>query len=852
MGSKRYVFIAFLSFLLAWGVFTGRAMATEQLDDSVKTEVENELKKAGILGCTVDINVRIDVPESENPYLAESKYAEDEKEASLWALVIKPKRVLTQGPQPTIFMATAYRREIMGMLVIPMISYGYNVVVCDMRGTGSSEGHWNTMGFIESYDVKYIIDDWIPAQSWSDGSIGMVGPSYMGILQMLVAGLVDCDAQGNPIHFKASIAQVPYSDVYADIALHGGNFDLEFITFWILLTEGMSSMPGLIFLGEDAQLPYPFIAKDLADIQEGVDELLASINQFPEPLVDLILESNNDMRSEEFLQKSPFIFWPDKPAGGWDVGIRDEGKRVYPKNLPTVITGGWYDIFTRGCLNQYTYGLKNHSAADKALIVGEWYHIDGSMGLGVNSFMTGQFYARWFNWKIRGKQDPFMAEYPVMLRVMGAERWRAEKEWPLPESRVEHKSLFFSKKKAEPIAGDEFTENKDFFGIIGKGENQIYSLEWDRAKCDLASANPVMEHTAKAGDFHGESSRSAARWLMGIPALVTQVSKNLMGVNIGNGKYFEDERSDDWKIPTFTSEPLEEDVEIVGPVAVRFWARTTFKDRSDALIATQDAMIDLLGNLLGIDTSTEILNRTLFDDDVQFVGELCDVFPDGRARGINSGWLRASHRQRDRDESMFATEHAVDPDYKPFDPLYIEQDFDPELIDEGELYEYVIELWPSCNVFKKGHRIRVTLTGSDWPHLLPILVPSSNEIVIDETHVARVDFTTTNTKDEGKTWKWLTETGYNYASFNEYLVNHKETVSSAGTEDSETDAAYVGVDTESSIANDSSGGCGSSAGASVYAGGTSSILPGMMNLLVTMLIPLAFIAVHRRRRRRRV
>jgi hypothetical protein len=320
----------------------------------------------------------------------------------------------------------------------------------------------------------------------------------------------------------------------------------------------------------------------------------------------------------------------------------------------------------------------------------------------------------------------------------------------------------------------------------------------------------------------------------------------MLGANIDKVKYYEDERSDDWKIPTFTSEPLEEDLEIVGPVALRFWARTTFKDRSDAIIAGQNTMIDLLGKMLGIDTSSGILNRTLFDEDVQFVAELCDVFPDGRARGINSGWLRASHRQRDRDESMFTAEHAVDPDYTPFDPLYIQQDFDPELIEEGELYEYVIELWPSCNVFKKGHRIRVTLTGSDWPHLLPVLVPSSNEIVIDENHAA-------NTADEGKTWKWITDEGYNYASFDRYLTSHKDSISSPGTEDPEDDADDVEENATDSGSNGSSdGGCGSSAEASVYAGGTRPILPGMMNLLVTMLFPLGLGMLHRRRRRSRL
>ncbi len=810
-------------------IFTSEARAGAKLDPSVKIEVENDLKKAGILGCVVDINARINVPVSEHPYLEESPYAADEVDASLWGLVIKTKRALTQ-PQPTILLVTAYKREIMGALVIPMVSYGYNVVVVDMRGSGSSQGHWNTMGFIESYDVKYIIDRWIPSHSWSDGTIGMVGPSYMGILQMLVAGLVDCDKNGEPLHLKACVAQVPYSDVYADIAIHGGNFDREFITFWIVLTEVLGVMPGVTFFGEDAQLPYYAINTNAANLKEATDELKASMRQFTEPFYDLIFNADNDMRSEDFLQKSPFIFWPDKPAGGWDVGIRNEGKRVYPSKLPTVITGGWFDIFTRGTLNQYTYGLKNHSDSDKALIVGDWYHIDGSMSLGLESFITGAFYARWFNWKIRGEEDCFMKEYPVMLRVMGADRWRAEKSWPLPASRTVKKTLFLSKKQATPIPGDFFTNNSD---------NQIYSMEWSKAACDFVSTNPVMKHTAVMGALHGENSRSSTRWLMGIPALISQVSRALLGYDINAAQWFEDERQDDWKIPTFTTEPLEEDIEIIGPVSLRFWARTDFKDRSFIEAAFQDSLLGMLGTMFGIDVSDGIIQRAMYNNDVQFVAELNDVFPNGRARNITSGWLRASHRQRNDNESYFATEHALDPNYTPFDPFYMEPDYNPKLINEGELYEYAIELWPTCNVFKKGNRIRVTLTGSDWPHLLPILIPSWNELVIDSKYEARVDFTTTNTKDEGKTWKWLTNTSYGHFAFDRYLMNHQDTPDPVrgGTTGGGTTGGSIGSTTPdgnvSGDASDSSyhdkktsvSGCGSDLEASVMAGGSRPRFP---------------------------
>lgn len=58
------------------------------------------------------------------------------------------------------------------------------------------------------------------------------------------------------------------------------------------------------------------------------------------------------------------------------------------------------------------------------------------------------------------------------------------------------------------------------------------------------------------------------------------------------------------------------------------------------------------------------------------------------------------------------------------------------------------------------------MLASDFPHLLPVLYPSNNTVVIDELREARPDFTVTNGADEGTTWKWI---GGN-ADANKYLL----------------------------------------------------------------------------------
>lgn len=102
----------------------------------------------------------------------------------------------------------------------------------------------------------------------------------------------------------------------------------------------------------------------------------------------------------------------------------------------------------------------------------------------------------------------------------------------------------------------------------------------------------------------------------------------------------------------FTTSPLAEDTEVTGPVAVTLWAATSGKD-------------------------------------TDFIARLIDLYPDGTAFNLTEGIIRARFR-----ESIWE---------------------EPKLLTPGEIYEYSLELLPTSNVFRKGHRISVHLTSSSFP-----------------------------------------------------------------------------------------------------------------------------------------
>ena len=121
------------------------------------------------------------------------------------------------------------------------------------------------------------------------------------------------------------------------------------------------------------------------------------------------------------------------------------------------------------------------------------------------------------------------------------------------------------------------------------------------------------------------------------------------------------------QVLTWTTEPLEQDVMIAGPIAV-------------VLYASSDQL------------------------DTDFFVKLWDQVPSGTGQNhrdvlLARGWLRASHRELDESRSTIG---------RPFHPHR-----DPKPIEPGKVYRFDIEVWPIAHVFMTGNRIRLQITNGD-------------------------------------------------------------------------------------------------------------------------------------------
>jgi uncharacterized protein len=102
--------------------------------------------------------------------------------------------------------------------------------------------------------------------------------------------------------------------------------------------------------------------------------------------------------------------------------------------------------------------------------------------------------------------------------------------------------------------------------------------------------------------------------------------------------------------------------------------------------------------------SMRLVAKSTASDTDWFV-RVSDVAPDGKATLLTEGYLRASHRALDKARSR--------PE-RPYHPHT-----NPTPIEPGAWTPYEIEVWPTANEFRPGHRLRVQLASNDTPNHTP-------------------------------------------------------------------------------------------------------------------------------------
>ncbi|MFX0095401.1 MAG: CocE/NonD family hydrolase [Candidatus Hodarchaeota archaeon] len=480
---------------------------------------------------------------------------------------------------------------------------GYAIIYTDVRGTGASTGSRPTALFSEA-EVKDGNDilDWIIKQPWSDGNVVTFGISYTGSTAEFLA------TNGHSA-LKATMPLHCYWDTYEHVAYPGGVYTRSFMELWSFLGKHLdqNSNTALKRLSPISWLLARSVRpvasdKDRSKLKEATRQHLA--NKY-------VHEMARDLpyRDDSLLEGLSYA----------TISIYPYKEQLETSNIPIYALSSWLDSgYGEAVINRFL-SINNPMIA----ILGNWNH-----GARTPAKLSSLQRPKRVNPAIRNRSDlvhHWIDFFDTCLKgegikgktlyyfTMGEEKWKKTSVWP-PEGQQMQR------------------------WYLGANNSLSITIPQESTGADSYTVNFEV------------STGNRNRWwtLLGLP------------IDYSNRAV------QDKLLLTYTSHPLEEDLEITGHAFITLFLRSTHED--GAIFVYLEA-----------------------------------VDPQGIVNYLTDGQLRLIHRKISSEE----------PPYKRTDPYHSFKREDNLPLVPGEVTGITFGLLPVSAQIRKGHRIRIAIAGAD-------------------------------------------------------------------------------------------------------------------------------------------
>lgn len=482
---------------------------------------------------------------------------------------------------------------------------GYAHVVVDVRGSGASFGQWEIPWSPQEIADLGEVVDWIVAQSWSNGRVGTYGFSYDGNTAEMVATL------DHPA-VKAVVTQYSDFDGYRYLLWPGGVYNQWFLESWDEFTGRLDTNDTSIFAELAGESP------------ENIRQVMSGVRLTDD-------DPDGTRLAEAIASRTPI----DLGSIGQAIEFRDDEWGTTGMTLGDVSPYSAQAATERSGVPMYVWAsfLDNASAEDalsrfltfgnpQKLILGPWNHGGGEH---VDPFLPAatptdpppdeqfQMMVDFFDTHLK---DEFAPEptWDITYYTFGEGEWKTTETWP--------------------PAGFEF--RTWYFGEAG-------SLAAEEPTADTGHDEYAVDWTATTGE--------ANRWHTGL---------------FMDDVIYPDRAEEGEKLLTYTTSPMETDVEITGTPVVTLHVASTEEDGALHVY-------------------------------------LEDVAPDGRVTYLTEGILRAIHREAESGQ----------PDYVVQGPYRSFTRADAEPLVPGEVTEVSFALFTTSVLIREGHSLRISVAGHD-------------------------------------------------------------------------------------------------------------------------------------------
>jgi predicted acyl esterase len=305
--------------------------------------------------------------------------------------------------------------------------------------------------------------------------------------------------------------------------------------------------------------------------------------------------------------------------------------------VPILSVGGWFDGFSRGTLDNF----RGVASKYNRLIMAPCTHkgcgapFDPASEYAADAAPPGpkDIILAWFDHFLKGKDNGIEKAPPVTYYDIGAKEWLTDETWPPSGSHL--KTFYLSGAASGSLAG--------------ASDGSLVARPVDDQDVE---DHYVYDPTVGVGE-------TFSKW--GTVAL--------------SPHYRADERADEVRSLSYTTDEMDQPLSLAGPMELHFWGATTASD-------------------------------------VDWIVKVTDVSPGGDSKLISSGYVRASHRRWDEKRSRPG---------RPWLP-----NTGPAPVPSGKALEYRIDIWDIAHTVEKGHRLRISVASSDFPNHEPLLEPAVN------------------------------------------------------------------------------------------------------------------------------
>lgn len=530
--------------------------------------------------------------------------------------IYRPK---TDKPVPIILWKTPYNRNAWqnGQVVErtyqsawEAVRRGYAFVIQNERGRLYSEGEWDFLGIptTDGYDAF----EWMASQPWSNGKIGTLGCSSPAEWQMSVASL-DHPAHSTLVAqgFGAGVGRI--GDWYEQGNWFRGGAEQLFWQPWLY---GYQANIRPMFPPDLTQEELRRVSRfwDLEQEMPAVDwaETIKDL-----PLIDML----KNVQANDGIYEKQIVRTPNDPA--WYEGglFHDD----MPFEKPSLWFMSWYDVSVGPNLAFFNY--VRETATDKVAKENQYAfiaptthcayqrvsenYVVGERNVGDARWDYDALIFGWFDMWLKGEGSELIDTLPpVRYFTMGSNEWQSTTAWPPPNADMVTYYLE-SGGAANTLHGDgRLTREVPASGVT-----------------DSFTYDPLDPVPSKGGGIC------------------------CMGNAVEGGSFDQRDIEQREDVLVYTSDPLEEGVEVTGWIETELYVSTDVRD-------------------------------------TDFTIKILDVYPDGRAYNLDETIQRARYRDG-YEEAVF--------------------------MEAGEVYQVKLGPMATSNFFEAGHSIRVEVSSSNFP-----------------------------------------------------------------------------------------------------------------------------------------